>query len=104
MRRVCVLLVGLAAVVLLIGEGQSGDKATQPKSKLPLFFDQLNLTKAQVNGIKTIQANYVQMIEDLKKKEEKEILNVLTPEQKTRLRQLIADKLRGGNTKDKKGG
>jgi hypothetical protein len=104
MRRICVLLTALAAVVLLIGESQSGDKATQPKSKLPIFFDQLNLTKAQLNGIKTIQGNYVQMIEDLKKKEEKEILNVLTPEQKTKLRQLIVDKLRGGDSKDKKGG
>ncbi len=103
MRRICVLLIGLAAVVLLIGEGQSGDKGTQPKSKLPLFFDKLNLSKAQLNGIKAIQANYVQMIEDLKKKEEKEIVNVLTPEQKTQLRQLIADKLRGGSAKDKKG-
>jgi hypothetical protein len=103
MRQICVLLAVLAVGVLLIGEGQSGDKGTQAKPKFPPLFKKLNLTEAQVNGVKTIQANYARKREDLNAQEEKELLNVLTREQKTQLRQIIAEKLRDDEGKSKKG-
>jgi hypothetical protein len=103
MRRICVLLSVLAAGVLLIGEGQSGDKTTQAKPKFPPLFKKLNLTQAQINGVNTIQANYVRKREDLKLQEEKELLNVLTQEQKTQLLQMIAEMARKDDTKSKKG-
>jgi Spy/CpxP family protein refolding chaperone len=95
MYRIGVLLAGLAAALLLVGEGYSGDKGTKTKtkSKLPLFFSQLKLSKEQRSAIDSIQSTFSKKMDELKKQEQQELLKILTPEQRTRLRRIIAEKV-----------
>jgi hypothetical protein len=121
MYRIGVLLAGLAAGLILVGEGQSGDKSKQSKSKstLPTYWSKLKLTKDQRKSVETIRTTYAgkraelkKKMDALKKQEQEELLNVLTTEQKAELRRIIASKVgldapakdRKAESKDKKGG
>jgi Spy/CpxP family protein refolding chaperone len=115
MYRIGVLLAALAAGLLVVGEGQSGDKGdkgTKTKSRLPLFYSQLKLSKEQRSAIESIQSTYNKKMSDLKKEQQRELLKILTPDQRDQLRRLIAEKSgldaapkdRKDEGKDKKGG
>jgi hypothetical protein len=110
MYRIGVLLAGLAAALLLVGDGQSqsGDKAAQPKAKgksnIELILSFVKLSKEQRSAVDSIQATFKRKVDELKKQEEQEIMKLLTPEQSQQLRQIILELLRKDEAKDKKGG
>jgi Spy/CpxP family protein refolding chaperone len=93
MLRLRTLLAGMC-IAVLCGSGLSGDdtKPDKVKGTLPSGWKKLNLTKAQVEKIYTIQGNYrkqiadlQKQIADLQKKQRSEMIGVLTKEQKDQL-------------------
>ena len=108
MYRIGVLLAGLAAALLLVGDGQSGDKAPQPKAKksnIELILSLVKLTKEQRSAVDAIQTTFKRKVDELKRQEEQEIMKLLTPEQRDQVRQILLENLRKEEAaKDKKGG
>jgi hypothetical protein len=109
MYRIGVLLAGLAAALLLVGDGQSGDKATQPKAKaksnIDLIFSLVKLSKEQRSAMEPVQATFEKKVDELKRQEEQELMKLLTPEQRDHIRRVIIENLRKDDAaKDKKGG
>jgi Spy/CpxP family protein refolding chaperone len=108
MYRIGALLAGLAAALLLAGDGRSGDKATQPKTKsksnIDLILSLVKLSKEQRSAIEAIQTTFKKKVDELKKQEEQEIMKLLTPEQRDQIRRVILENLRKDEAKDKKGG
>jgi hypothetical protein len=108
MYRIGVLLAGLAAALLLVGDGQSGEKATQPKAKaksnIDLILSLVKLSKEQRFAIEAIQTTFKKKVDELKRQEEQEIMKLLTQEQKDQIRRVIIENLKKDDDKDKKGG
>jgi Spy/CpxP family protein refolding chaperone len=106
MYRIGVLLAGLAAASLLVGDGLSGDKAPQPKSKsnIDLILSLVKLSKEQRSAIEAIQTTFKRKVDELKKQEEQEIMKLLTPDQREQIRRIILENLSKEAAKDKKGG
>ena len=106
MYRVGVLLAGLAVALLLVGDGRSGDKATQPKAKsnIDLILSMVKLSKEQRSAMDAIQMTFKKKVDELKKQEEQELMKILTPEQRDQIRRIIIENLRKDEAKDKKGG
>jgi mRNA interferase MazF len=123
MKRIGVLLAGLAAGLFLVGESYSGDKGAQDKTKtktsLPTYWSKLGLTKDQKKAVEIVRKTYggkiaemKKKLDSLKKQEQEELLKILTSEQKTELRRIIASKAgldapppeKKSESKDKKGG
>lgn len=96
----------LVAMLLLTGSFLSGQDAPKSRGQLPQNWSKLGLSEEQKTKIYAIQANYKAKVEklqkeiaDLKEKETKERVAVLTEQQKTRLRELATGE--GGDKKDK---
>jgi hypothetical protein len=94
---VTALAVGLLAGGFLMGDDKKPDEPTKLKGKLPAHFKKLGLSDKQMQDIFKIEAGYLDKIDalqkqlaDLKKTEHREIDNVLTDEQKTHLKELLA--------------
>jgi hypothetical protein len=108
MYRVGVSLAGLAVALLLVGDGRSGDKANQPKTKsksnIDLILSLVKLSKEQRSAIEAIQTTFKRKVDELKRQEEQEIMKLLTPEQSDQIRRIILENLRKDEAKDKKGG
>jgi hypothetical protein len=106
MYRIGVLLAGLAVALLLVGDGRSGDKAPQPKTKsnIDLILSLVKLSKEQRSAIEAIQTTFKKKVDELKKQEEQEMMKILTPEQRDQIRRVILENLRKEEAKDKKGG
>jgi hypothetical protein len=108
MYRIGVLLAVLAVALLLVGDGQSGDKATQPKTKaksnIDIILSLVKLSKEQRSAIEAIQTTFKKKVDELKRQEESEIMKLLTPEQTDQIRRIILEDLRKNEAKDKKGG
>jgi hypothetical protein len=97
MFRIGVVLAGLAAALLLVsdGQGQSGDKdkdKPKTKTKLPLYWGQLKLSPEQKKSVETVRKTFAKKLDELKKQEQEELLRILTPDQRTELRRIIAAK------------
>src|SRR5216684_2619404 len=82
-------------VALVVGTGTSGD-SKKPKGQLPSGWKKLDLSKEQVLKIYAVQGTYKNKIKkleeelkDLKTQERKEMLKVLTEDQKEKLRQIL---------------
>jgi hypothetical protein len=108
MYRIGVLLAGLAVALLLVGDGRSGDKASQPKTKaksnIDLILSLVKLSKEQRSAIEAIQTTFKKKVDELKRQEEQEMMKILTPEQRDQIRRVILENLRKDDAKDKKGG
>ena len=98
--RLCVCLTALAFAVLaggwLMGDDKKPDEPPRVKGQLPAHFKKLGLSDKQIQQIYKIEADYRQQIralqekiDDLKKAEHLDVNNVLTDEQKTRLKELL---------------
>jgi hypothetical protein len=86
-----------------VGQEKKKDEAKEPaakaKGQLPQNWAKLGLTDAQKQKVYQIQAKYKEQIESLeyqlrevKEKQRKEQLNVLTEEQKKRLEEILKEK------------
>ena len=71
--------------------------ASKPRGRLPQYYGQVGLSDKQRQQIYDVQASYGKQIDELQKqidaleaKEETEVAAVLTPEQKTKLDELLA--------------
>ena len=71
--------------------------AKKPRGRLPAYYAQVGLSSKQRDGIYAVQAVYGKQIDELQKqidalkeKEDAEVVAVLTPEQKTKLDELLA--------------
>jgi Spy/CpxP family protein refolding chaperone len=93
------LVVVLLVAALAAGPGQSGDNKKDPviKKLLPPNWKKLGLTDEQKQKIYTIRGNYgtkmdalKAQLDTLKKQEQKELMAVLTEEQKTNLRKILS--------------
>jgi len=102
--------VSFLTLFCLVGVGfiTGQDKAGSGKAKgtLPANWNKLGLTDEQKSKVYDIQAKYRGKIDDLKKqiadlqeKEQKEALGVLTEAQKTRLKEILANKAGVGGDK-----
>ncbi len=98
--RLCVCLTALAVAVLaggwLMGDDKKPDEPPRVRGQLPAHFKKLGLSDKQIQQIYKIEADYRQQIralqekiDDLKKAEHLDVDNVLTDEQKTRLKELL---------------
>ena len=97
LRLTGLLSLGIACLVLVVGTGTSGDKkdpkdGTKIKGQLPPGWKNLGLSKEQTSQIYMIQSKYKKKIMDLetqiketKAQERKEMVNILTAEQKEAL-------------------
>ncbi len=77
-------------VALVVGTGISGD-SKKPKGQLPSGWKKLDLSKEQVLKIYAVQGTYKNKIKKLEEEtqERKEMLKVLTEDQKEKLRQFL---------------
>jgi dsDNA-binding SOS-regulon protein len=96
-RTVSFVTIFCLCVGLLAGQDKAG--AGKSKGMLPANWNKLGLTDDQKAKVYDIQAKYRGKIDDLKKqiadlqeKEQKEALGVLTDAQKTRLKEILANK------------
>ena len=98
--RLCVCLTALAVAVLaggwLMGDDKKPADPPKVKGQLPAHFKQLGLSDKQIQQIYKIEADYRQQIsvleqkiDELKKARHLEVDDVLTDEQKTRLKELL---------------
>jgi Spy/CpxP family protein refolding chaperone len=84
----------LAALTPLASSSlQSQDKKDTPIAKpaLPPNFDKLELTAEQKIAISKIQAQCAEKIAKLRAEERDEMMQILTPGQKTKLKELTSD-------------
>lgn len=96
------VLAGVLSVFLVVGSGLQGqDKKEPPKVKgtLPQNWGKLGLTDKQKAEVYRVRAEYGEKIDALKKqikdledKERVDLLKVLSEEQRTRLREILAGK------------
>ncbi len=91
------LSVALLGGLLLGQDKKSADKEPPARGQLPQYFKQLGLTDTQRQDVLRIRAEYrgkiaklKQEIADLQKEERTKLSQVLTPEQRARLRDLRA--------------
>jgi Spy/CpxP family protein refolding chaperone len=106
MRRSMLLGVALLGVALVVGSGTSQDKGKTPtKGQLPAGWKKLGLSKEQTLKIYSVQsqyktkiANLEEQIRDLREKQKTEMVQILTEEQKEKLRKSLL----GEATKEKK--
>ncbi|HBI41326.1 MAG TPA: hypothetical protein DDY78_00520 [Planctomycetales bacterium] len=103
---VTALAVGLLAGGFLMGDDKKPDEPTKLKGKLPAHYKKLGLSDKQMQEIFKIEAGYVDRVEalqkqlaDLKKTEHNDVVNVLTDEQKTHLKELLTADV-GGKDKE----
>ena len=98
--RLCVCLTALAVAVLaggwLMGDDKKPADPPKVKGQLPAHFKKLGLSDKQIQQIYKIESDYHQQIsvlqqkiDDLKKAEHLDVDDVLTEEQKTRLKELL---------------
>lgn len=117
LRVVAPLLVaGLVSSGVLMGEDDKTDK--EPiivNVKMPTYYSKLNLSKKQKDDLLRVRAKTAAEIEklnaqintlkaqiaSLKEREQRDLENVLTPEQKTHLKELIAAKGKSKGAKEK---
>lgn len=104
-RVIFALSAVVLGVALVAGTGTSGDVKKPPKGQLPAGWKKLDLSKEQVLKIYSVQGKYKAKIKGLKdqiaameKQEKSEMLNVLSEEQKEKLRQILL----GESPKEKK--
>jgi hypothetical protein len=99
MFRLCVSVVSvLLLVALATGPGHSGDTKKDPIiKKLPANWKKLGLSDEQKQKVYVIRGSFGakmdvlrEQLEKLKKQEQTELLSVLTEEQKTLLRKILA--------------
>jgi hypothetical protein len=93
----------MLAIVVLSGPGVFSQEKKDPKEPvkgmLPTYWKQLGLSKDQTQEVYTIQAKYKadiaklkDQIEELEAKQRKDLEKVLTEAQRTKLREIIAEK------------
>ena len=114
--RLCVAVTALAVAMLagnwLLGDSPKPDDPPKSKGQLPAHFKKLGLSDKQVQQIYKIEASYREkilalqaQIDDLKKAQHLEVDDVLTDDQKARLKELltaeVSDKDKPAPTPDK---
>jgi hypothetical protein len=95
--------VGVVVLVLVIAGWAVGqDEKPKAKGFLPQNYGKLGLSEEQKQKIYTIQAEYrgkvealEKQIKDLQKQQAGEFAKVLTPSQRTRLKEIISAKVPG---------
>jgi hypothetical protein len=101
---------GLCLALLLSGPGLSGQEKDTPKvtGKLPKYWSKLGLSDQQRQRIFAVQQEFRPKIDQLKSQlkkavedEKRGMLAVLTKEQRTRLRELVAGPEPSPSLKDK---
>ena len=105
--RLFVALALLAGIVLVANSGLYSQEKKEPKARgmLPANWGKLELTADQKSAIYKVQAKYKEdiaklraKIKELEVEERREMVKLLTPEQKKRLEELAT----GGTTDPKK--
>jgi hypothetical protein len=104
------LLASLLGVAIISCSLIAADEAKSlGKSRMPLFWSKLNLSAAQKQKVKEINAEYdtkikalQKQIDDLKKQETADLDKILTDAQRTKLKELIAAKAGLDTSKDEK--
>lgn len=107
-RASALLGTAILGVAFLVGSGSSQDNAKssgKARTYLPVGWKALGLSQEQTSKISTIHANYKakmkeleDQIKDMKSKERKEMVTVLTPDQKTKLQKLALGEDGGATT------
>ena len=99
-----VLSVALLGGLLLGQDTKKTDKEPPPRGQLPQYYKRLGLSDEQLTAVRKIRGEYRTKIEklrqeiaDLQKEERTKLEQVLTPEQRARLREIRAG---GPATKD----
>ena len=98
--RLCVCVTALTVAVLaggwLMGDDKKPADPPKVKGQLPAHFKKLGLSDKQIQQIYKIESDYreqisvlQQKIDDLKKAEHLDVDDVLTADQKTRLKELL---------------
>jgi hypothetical protein len=103
-------LIGVIALVLLLGSGLQGqDKDTKVKGTLPANWGKLSLSEEQKQKVYKIQGDYhdkiaalEKQVKDLKATEKSEMEKVLSDAQKALLKEIILKKAGVDDKKDDK--
>lgn len=106
---VCVAVCALIGTGWLVGQDDKKDPPGKARGQLPAGWKNLGLDKFAIQKVYTIQTDYRgkidtlnQQIIKLKDQEKAELIKVLTPAQRQRLKEIIAGKIPDDESKDKK--
>ncbi len=108
MRKLHLVVAALTVGGALLGQDRR-DSVPRGRGALPAMWSKLGLTDEQKQNIYAVQGEYrakidalQRQIRQLQRQERGEMEKVLTDAQRARLRELIAEKVSGGASKDGK--